>query len=156
MADLAMVLFGEMPVDLEQNRTEQNRTTSRSVVKTVLGFLCLWIVVAGFLGQHSFSQQPTPPTSLTFEDFKAKWEQTNAERVHTEFVLKETQDGQDSEFVVKIGDRRAGTSVPIKITLFCNGCRDGLDGFSYCTVAASVPKEIPDDQLCPNGGGGGS
>lgn len=112
-------------------------------MKTVLGFLCLWIVVAGFLGQQSFSQQPTPPTSLTFEDFKAKWEQTDAERVHADFVLKETQDGQDSEFVVKIGDRRAGTSVPIKIAL-----RNEL-AFpvaaatrASCGCAAGVPSSI--------------
>lgn len=38
---------------------------------------------------------------------------------------------------------------------YCNGCVPADDGFSYCTMFQSFPKQIPDDQLCPNGGGGG-
>lgn len=82
--------------------------------RVIMPGLISWVVVSWvvcFWPHISLAQEGH---AVSFEEFRTKWEATKSERVLSSFTLKNTE---DENFVVDIGDRLAGSDVPIKISL---------------------------------------
>lgn len=92
------------------------------------------------VGQEAKSSK----TTSSFEQFQSKWEATESSRVHANFRLAESD--VDGNFVVDIGNRITGSSVPIKVSL-TNGLAYPVSAKAKasCGCAAGVPDKFEID-----------